>query len=99
MAKLGIMLTSGVESEDARTVRKITESALRLGHEVSLFLMDDGIYNLSSLQDLTKQGVQLTVCGHNAYEREVEKITGVLFGSQHDWAMTVHNSDRVIVFG
>lgn len=99
MAKLAIMLTSGVESEDAHTVRKITESALRLGHEVSLFLMDDGVFNLNSLKDLVQQGVQITICAHNAYERELQKEEGVLFGGQNDWAHTVHDSERVIVFG
>lgn len=97
--RLGILLTSGIESEDARTVRKIGEAALRLGHEVDLFLMDDGVFNLDRLRPLTEHGARITVCAHNAHERGVQKVEGVLFGGQNDWAEIVNRSERVIVFG
>ncbi len=97
--KLGIELTSGFGSQDAHTVRKLCEAALRQGHEVYLFVMDDGVFHLNRLKDLAEQGVNIAVCAHNAHERGVAKIDGLLFGGQNDWAEIVHDADRVIVFG
>lgn len=86
-------------SQDVRSVRRIAEAALRQGHQVSLFLMDDGVYHMQALRDLAEQGVQIAVCAHNAYQRGLGKVEGVLFGGQNDWAEIVHDADRVIVFG
>lgn len=97
--RLALQLTSGPMSEDARTVRKIIEAALGQGHEVDLFLMDDGVYHLRSLEDLARAGLRLTVCAHNAYERGVGKVDYALFGGQNDWAEIVHDSQRVLSFG
>ncbi|MDP2953116.1 MAG: DsrE family protein [Chloroflexota bacterium] len=97
--KLGILLTSGMESEDARTVRQLSEAALRLGHEVSIFLMDDGVFQLPALKGLVESGAGITVCAHNALERGVPKVEKVLFGGQNDCAEIVHDVDRVVVFG
>ncbi|MBI4302604.1 MAG: DsrE family protein [Chloroflexi bacterium] len=96
--KLGIELLTSAEAEDARTVRQIAEAALSQGHEVSIFLMDDGTYNLNYLRGLVDKGVHLSLCAHNAYQRNLAKEEGI-FGSQYDWAQIVHDSDRVIVFG
>jgi sulfur relay (sulfurtransferase) complex TusBCD TusD component (DsrE family) len=99
--KLAILLTSGVESEDARTVRKLTEAALKLGHQVGIFFMDDGVFLLDSMKDLAGAGAgaELVVCAHNCYEWGVGKVEGVLFGGQNDWAEMVHDAERVVVFG
>lgn len=97
--KLGILLTSGLESEDAYTVRQLALAALRQGHQVAIFLMDDGVYNTSRLRELTGQGASIAVCTHNAHQRQVEKVEGLLFGGLNDWAEIVKNADRVVVFG
>lgn len=93
------MLTSGVESEDVRTVRKLAEAALAQGHRVLLFLMDDGIFNLKSLCRLAECGVEITLCNHNAMQRSMPQLDGVTYGSQYDWAQIVNRADRVVVFG
>lgn len=97
--RLGIMLTSGVESEDVCTVRKLAEAAVAQGHKVRLFLMDDGIFNLKTLLDLSGRGVEIALCTHNVMQRDMPRLEGVLYGGQNDWAEIVNESDRVVVFG
>ncbi len=99
--KLAILLTSDIFSEDVRTVYQISKEALSQGHSVSIFLMDDGIYNLKKIKELRNEGgeISLCLCAHNAMQREVPKEEGILFGSQYDWAQTVHEADKVLSFG
>ena len=97
--KLAIQLTSGVEMEDVRTVRRLTEAALGQGHRVSIFLMDDGVYNVGALKGLAALGAEIAVCTHNCYERGISEVEGALFGGQNDWADMVNEADRVLVFG
>jgi len=93
------MLTTGVGDENTRTVQKLAEAALRQGHEVAIFLMDDGVFNIPALQRLAAQGVKLAICAYNAEQRGVGRVEGVVWGSQYDWAHIVHDADRVVVFG
>jgi len=97
--KIAIQLLSGHDWEDARTVRKIAEAALALGHEVNIFLMDDGVYHSAAFAELANQGARLALCAHNAYQRGLPRVEGVLFGGQNDWAVMVAEADRVISFG
>lgn len=97
--KLGIILTSGFGSQNLQTACRLTEAALEEGHQVALFLMDDGVYQLRSFGDLQEKGLEVSLCAHNAYQRGLEKVEGVLFGSQYDWAQTVNEADRVISLG
>ncbi len=97
--KLAIQLTSGVESEDAHTVKKLAEAALRQGHEVNIFVMDDGVHNLHALKILIDRGAHIAVCAHNAHERSIVQVEGILFGGQPDWAEIVNQADRVVCFG
>lgn len=59
----------------------------------------DGVFNLHTLKELVLQGVEIVVCHVSALERGVQKEEGVHVSSQHDWALIVHESDRVIAFG
>ncbi len=97
--RLGILLTTGIESENLHTVRGLAEAALSAGHEVSLFLMDEGVYVQEQLSSLTESGARLTICGHNARQRALTNVGKIVSGSQYDWAEVVHNADRVIAFG
>lgn len=97
--KLAILLTTGLETEDGHTVTQLSRAALALGHQVDIFLMDDGVYQLPRLLPLGGEGVKLTVCTHNAYERGLSKVEGALFGGQPDWAEIVAAADRVVSFG
>jgi sulfur relay (sulfurtransferase) complex TusBCD TusD component (DsrE family) len=97
--KLAIQLLTGLDSEDARTARKLAEAALTAGHEVSVFLMDDGVYHSEAFADLGQRGTNLALCAHNAHQRNLPRVEGVLFGGQNDWAEMVADADKVISFG
>ena len=98
--KLGILLTTSPEKEDKYTVIKLTQSALNRNIEVNIFLMCDGIYNISdkSFLSLLDKGANVIVCAQNAYEKNIPKKDGILFGSQYDLAVMVNESDRFLSF-
>ena len=99
--KLGILLTTGPESENTHTVIALSKAAREQGHEVSIFLMYEGVYNIhrKEFAELTGQGIDITVCALNCEQREVERVEGILFGSQYDHACIANDADRFISFG
>lgn len=99
--KLGILLTSSPENENTNTVIEIGRAARDQGHEVSIFLMYDGVYNVNKKEfaQLVDKGVIVAVCALNAEQRKVGKVEGILFGSQYDHACIVGGVDRFISFG
>lgn len=102
--KLGILLSTSPESENTYTVIKIAEAALLAEKEVYIFLMDDGVYNVnhSDFCNLIDKGAQITLCTHNAEERNVSRKEGIKegidFGSQYDLAGIAHKVDRFLAF-
>jgi len=99
--KLGILLTTSPENENTNTVIKISKAARDEGHEVSIFLMYDGVYNVNKREfaELVDKGVDIAICAFNAEQRKVGKIEGILFGSQYDHACIASDVDRFISFG
>jgi sulfur relay (sulfurtransferase) complex TusBCD TusD component (DsrE family) len=97
--KLAILLTSGFESQDRRTALKIAEAALLAGHEVGVFLMEQGVYAAPFLATLSSQGASVVWCSHNAAQRGLPSSPGVREGSQFDWAAMAAEADRVLSFG
>ncbi len=99
--KLGILLTTSPENENTNTVISISSAAREQGHEVSIFLMYDGVYNMQkkAFTDLVEKGVNIAVCALNAEQRNLAKIEGILFGSQYDHACIASDVDRFISFG
>jgi len=99
--KLGILLTTSPESENTNTVIEISKAAREEGHEVSIFLMYDGVYNVNikDFAELVKKGVDIAICAFNAEQRKISKIDGILFGSQYDHACIANDVDRFISFG
>ena len=108
--KLGILLTTSPEHQDAYTVVQLAKATLNQGHEVSFYIMDDGVYNLrdhpknpwaSEFKNLLALGAKIAVCAFNCGPRGLEKdevIPGVLWGSQYDHAAIVNSSDRFLAF-
>lgn len=98
--KLGILLTTSTESENAHTVVKLAEVAISMGKEVSIFLMCDGVYNINDprFKALADKGVKVIVCAHNAIERKQERKDFVIWGSQYDNATMVKECDRFLAF-
>lgn len=99
--KLGILLTTTPENENTNTVISISTAARRQGHDVSIFLMYDGIYNVNRKEfaGLTEIGVNIAVCALNAEQRHVAKVEGILFGSQYDHACIARDVDKFLSFG
>jgi sulfur relay (sulfurtransferase) complex TusBCD TusD component (DsrE family) len=99
--KLGILLTSSPENENTNTVIEISRAAREMGHEVSIFLMYDGVYNVHKKEfvELAGKGVSIAVCAMNAEQRSVQKTEGILFGSQYDHACIAGDVDRFLSFG
>lgn len=109
--RLGILLTTSPEHQNSTTALRVGRAALELGHQVEMFLMDDGVYNVLDMREnpvaeefvaLQEQGATITLCGSNCDPRGVTKetaIAGVTFGSQYDHAQILHRADRFLVFG
>ena len=98
--KLGILVTTDKHLE---AVTGLTRAALKKGHDVSIFSMDDGSRLLAepAFADLsTEDKVEMGFCEHNAkgmglsIENLPEKI---ISGSQYDNAVMNHEADKVIV--
>jgi predicted peroxiredoxin len=99
--KLGILLTTSPENENTNTVIAISRAAREQGHEVSIFLMHEGVYNIhkKEFSELLDKGVNIAVCALNVEQRKVSKVDGILFGSQYDHACIAGDADRFISFG
>lgn len=99
--KLGILLTTSPENENTNSVIAISSAALEQGHEVFIFLMYEGVYNIhkKEFSELVNKGVNITLCALNAEQRKVNKVDGVLFGSQYDHACNASEVDRFLTFG
>ncbi len=99
--KLGILLTTSPENENTNTVIEISKAARGEGHEVSIFLMYDGVYNVNKKEfaELIDKGVDIAICAFNAEQRKIARVEGILFGSQYDHACIASNVDRFISFG
>lgn len=98
--KLGILLSTGPQSEDVHTAIRLAEAALHQGKEVRIFLMCDGVYHVhrEDLMALETKGAELCLCAHNAQERGVEKREGIIWGSQMDLANLTLECDRFVGF-
>lgn len=96
--KICILVTSSPESENSRTLAKISEAAIRMGQQVEIFLMCDGIYHILNdhFSSLIDMGAKVVLCSHNALERGLEKREGIYFGSQYDLAGMVAESDSFL---
>ncbi len=99
--KLGILLTTSPENENTNTVISISLAAREQGHEVSIFLMYDGVYNIHKKEfvGLVDKGVNIAVCAFNVEQRNIARVNGILFGSQYDHACIASEVDRFISFG
>ncbi len=99
--KLGILLTTSPENENTSTVISISLAAREKGHDVSIFLMYDGVYNIHKKEfaGLVDKGVNIAVCAFNVEQRNIARVEGILFGSQYDHACIASEVDRFISFG
>ncbi|MFN3739707.1 MAG: DsrE family protein [Thermodesulfovibrionales bacterium] len=96
--RLGILVNT---DRNLKHILGITEAALRKGHEVSIFVMDDGVRLLRDerFTALCKK-VSMSFCDHSTHVLNVSKEgipEDIICGSQYNNAVMVHDSDKVIV--
>jgi len=93
-----LVATTPQNASNTHTLFKITESALTQGHKVEIFLISDGIYHIlqENFVSLIDKGAEVTLCAHNALERNLEKRPGITFGSQYDFSVMVSRSDTFL---
>ena len=105
---------SGGKSCHAESAMRLTEEALKKNHQVTLFLIGDGIYlakknqraitvpNVEkSLEGFIKKGVQVLVCGNCATFRGIESgsmVEGVKRGGLKFVSDALNNNVKVISF-
>lgn len=98
--KLGILVNT---DRFLDAIYGITKSAISKGHEVTIFVMDEGsrLLNTPVFAELCgTQGVKMNFCDYGA--KKIEAPTEglpdeIAAGSQYDNALMNHECDRVIV--
>ena len=71
--KLGLLLGLPPSDTSARTVCGLAQAALEAGHEVYLYLIDEGVKNISSsqYQHLANSGVKMFACAYGCQQHHV----------------------------
>jgi sulfur relay (sulfurtransferase) complex TusBCD TusD component (DsrE family) len=79
--KLGLLLSTPPENQNLITVVRLCQSALSLGHNVYLYLIDEGTQTLSDarLRELQAQGLKLFVCAYGAQRHGIEPNDQAVF--------------------
>jgi sulfur relay (sulfurtransferase) complex TusBCD TusD component (DsrE family) len=99
--KMTFTLHEGRGSAHVRTVVELVRAARRRGHEVTLFLMAEGVTCLADerLVALADIGVTLSVCEYNRKQYAApEGVARVGYDSQYEFAGFVADADRVVGF-
>jgi sulfur relay (sulfurtransferase) complex TusBCD TusD component (DsrE family) len=75
--KLGILLSTPPAHPNVGTVARLSGEALRAGHEVYLYLIDQGVLNVPDprLRALVSQGVKFFVCAYGCLQHGVKTDT------------------------
>ena len=71
--KLGRLLSLPPSHTSATTVHGLAEAALLAGHEVYLYLIDEGVKNIHTLQyqTLAQSGVKVFACAYGCQQHHV----------------------------
>ena len=97
---LGILINTDRHADD---IVGITKAALSKGHEVTMFMMDDGnkLLGNPAVTGLSEEaGVSMSYCDHSAQKLGISKDgipEKIGCGSQFDNANMNSQADRVIV--
>ena len=96
--RLGILMRSATHAAHALG---LSRAALRAGHEVALFVMDEGVRTLGELAPLASMdGVDVAYCDFSLMQQDVSPANvpdGFHASSQLDNAKMASLSDRVVV--
>jgi predicted peroxiredoxin len=71
--KIGILLALPPTHPNSETVTGLAQTALDAGHEVYLYLIDEGVKNMRSqpYRDLASSGVRIFVCAYGCQQHQV----------------------------
>src|SRR5690349_11460756 len=71
--KLGLLLALPPSDPSAATVHGLAQAALEAGHEVYLYLIDEGVKNLHSppYKQLAASGVKMFACAYGCQQHHV----------------------------
>ncbi|MDH5625390.1 MAG: DsrE family protein, partial [Nitrospira sp.] len=71
--KLGLLLALPPSHESAATVHGLSQAALSAGHEVYLYLIDEGVKNLTDPQyrQIAHAGVKVFACAYGCQQHHV----------------------------
>lgn len=100
MASLGILVNT---DRHLKHILGLAHAALGKGHEVTIFIMDEGtrlLHDARLLGLAGLPGVTVSLCDHSAKRHGVETEglpEAVVCGSQLNNAMMNHGAERVIV--
>ncbi len=109
--KIGFLLHKSPEHQDAHTVARLAEGFADGGHEVAIFLMEDGVFNVitnhvnkglsSGFDKLLSKGVKIALCSYTSEIRGMGRdnfLNGVDFHSQYDLSRLISECDRFLSF-
>lgn len=71
--KVGFLLALPPSHESTELVYRLSETALSAGHEVYLYLIDEGVKNLHSpsYEELARSGVKVFACAYGCQQHHV----------------------------
>lgn len=71
--KLGLLLALPPSHESATTVHGLAQAALSAGHEVYLYLIDEGVKNLTTPQykGIAQSGAKVFACAYGCQQHQV----------------------------
>ena len=98
--KLGILLSTPPQHPNKKTAVGLSKAALSGGHEVYLYLVDDGVRNLDEpeIQELSKGGVHLFVCAYGAQRRNIPASEKAAFCGLVVLSDLVKGCDQFVTF-
>ena len=98
--KMGMLLSTPPEHANLDTVVQLSKTALASGHEVYLYLIDEGTKNLSDtrLQVLKAKGLKLIVCAYGAQRRGIESNDQAVFCGLVVLSDLVKSCDQFVSF-
>ncbi len=75
--KVGFLLALPPSHTSSGTVVGLAQAALEAGHEVYLYLIDEGVKNMAShsYRDLAQSGVRVFVCAYGCQQHHVSTDT------------------------
>lgn len=102
--QIGVLIATAPDEGDLPSLQALMQEALQKGHDVDLFLMDEGVRYATdaNLAVWVATGIDVMLCAHDAEARGVDlrlaTARGVLLGTQRDHAFLLRRSDRFYSF-